>query len=66
VTYDEEIEGRDYATSISGGAGYDVSKQLRLEADATYSRNPYYDEDIRAIFKLIYRFNILPQAKKGV
>jgi len=66
VTYDEEINDRDYATSVSGGAGYDFSKQLRVEADATYSRNPYYDEDIRAFFKLIYRFNIMPQAKKGV
>jgi len=66
VTYDEEINERDYAYSVSGAVGYDFSKELRLEADAVYSRNPYYDEDIRGFFKLIYRFNLVPQAKKGV
>jgi hypothetical protein len=66
VTYDEEINGVETAYSVSGGAGYDVSKQLRLEADGVYSKNPYYDKDIRAFFKLIYKFNIMPQAKKGV
>jgi len=66
VTYDEEINGRETATSVSGSVGYDMSKQLRLEADVVYSRNPYYDDDVRGFFKLIYRFNIMPQAKKGV
>lgn len=66
VTYDKEINRRKTATSVSGVVGYDMSKQLRLEADAVYSKNPYYDKDIRAFFKLIYKFNIMPQAKKGV
>jgi hypothetical protein len=66
VTYDEEINGRETATSVSGSVGYDMSKQLRLEADVVYSRNPYYDDDVRGFFKLIYKFNIMPQAKKGV
>ena len=66
VTYDKEINGRKTATSVSGAVGYDMSKQFRLEADAVYSRNPYYDKDIRGFFKLIYKFNIMPQAKKGV
>jgi hypothetical protein len=66
VVYDEEINGRETAYSVSGGAGYDFSKQLRLEADAVYSQNPFYDKDIRGFFKLIYKFNIMPQTKKGV
>jgi len=66
VAYDEDINGRDYASSVSGAVGYDFSKEWRVEADASYSRNPYYDKDIRGFFKLIYKFNITPQAKKGV
>jgi hypothetical protein len=66
VTYDEEINGRKTATAVSAGVGYNMSKQLRIDADAGYSKNPNYDEDIRAFFKLIYKFDIMPQAKKGV
>jgi hypothetical protein len=66
VTYDEEINGLETAYSVSGGVGYDFSKELRVEADAVYSKNPYYDNDIRGFFKLIYKFNIMPQTKKGV
>ena len=66
VTYDEEINGLETAYSVSGGVGYDFSKDLRVEADAVYSQNPSYDNDIRGFFKLIYKFNIMPQAKKGV
>ncbi|MBI5674886.1 MAG: hypothetical protein HZC48_03505 [Nitrospirae bacterium] len=66
VKYDEEINIRKTATSVLAGIGYDISRQLRLEADASYSRNPYYDKDIRGFFKLIYKFDIMPQAKKGV
>jgi hypothetical protein len=52
VDYDEDINGRDYAGSVSGAVGYDFSKEWRVEADASYSRNPYYDKDIRGFLSL--------------
>jgi hypothetical protein len=62
VQYDEEINGVEHAYTGVVAVGYEPFRSLRLACDLSYSENPEFEEDVRAQFKLIYRF----QKRSGV
>ena len=43
-----------YALSLS--LGYDHGDRLRLAADVEYGSNPFFENEIKALLKLEYRF----------
>ncbi|PLX93585.1 MAG: hypothetical protein C0619_04245 [Desulfuromonas sp.] len=55
--YDQEIYGQDYAYFASLGAGktfIDDALQIKLSAD--YSKDPYFDNDLRSMLTVTCRF----------
>jgi len=65
VAYDEEINGVKNAYSASLAGGYALSAKARLAADVEYSKDPYFDKDVRGLVKLVYNFDIEPGTKGG-
>lgn len=65
VVYDEKINGVKNAYAIMAASGYDLSKKVRIAADVEYGHNPFYDEEVKALFKIIYRFDT-GRVRKGV
>jgi hypothetical protein len=63
VAYAEEINGIKTAYSGSLACGYAVTTRARIGADVEYSRNPFFDKDVRGLVKLVYNFDIAPSAK---
>ncbi|MBT0665473.1 hypothetical protein KI809_14285 [Geobacter pelophilus] len=58
VHYDSAVNGvRDAFTATVGG-GYKFNEALRLGADIDYSKNPDYDNEVRALVKLTYAFDM--------
>jgi len=55
--YDEDILGEDTSVFVSLGCGWDVKENLALKASADYSQDPYFDNDLRGIVTLSYRFD---------
>jgi hypothetical protein len=55
--YDEEIDGEDSGTTVTLAFGYEVLPVLRLAADASYTSDPTYSKDLRAMMKLVYGFS---------
>jgi hypothetical protein len=56
--YDEPIFGRDDSLFFSLGTGrtfLDEALELKLSGD--YSRDPYFDKDVRGLFTVTYRFD---------
>lgn len=54
VSYDEAINGVGNAYSLSLAAGYSLAPQASLGADVEYAKNPFFDEEVRALFKFLY------------
>jgi hypothetical protein len=65
VAYSQEINGVKNALSASLAYGRTLSTRARLTADIEYSKNPYFNQDIRGLVKLVYNFDIAPSPKKG-
>jgi hypothetical protein len=57
TVYAEEVSGVKNAYEGSAGLGYDVAKALRVAVDVVYAHNPWYDREVRGMFKVLYRFN---------
>jgi hypothetical protein len=65
VSYDKDINGIKNSYSITGGAGYEFSKKLKVGADVEYSRNPDFDNEVRALVKATYTFDTKFAAEGG-
>lgn len=57
VYYDKEINGIRNSYSVTGAAGYELSRRFKLGADLEYSRNPDFNNEVRAIVKALYTFD---------
>jgi hypothetical protein len=55
VSYDEEIAGKEHAYAASAALGVDIRDGLRVVADVEYAENPFFDEEVKGFFQLIYR-----------
>jgi hypothetical protein len=57
TAYVEEVNGVKNAYEGSAGLGYDLATALRVAVDVSYAHNPWYDREVRALCKVVYRFN---------
>ncbi|MDD2898520.1 MAG: hypothetical protein PHI31_07380 [Desulfuromonadaceae bacterium] len=65
VSYDKDINGIKNSYSITGAAGYEVNQKLKIGADIEYSKNPDFDNELRALVKAIYTFDTKFAAEGG-
>lgn len=65
IHYDDPINSVKTATTALLAGGYDITKATRVAADVSYSHDPYFRNDWRGLFKLIYKFNYAQAEKKG-
>lgn len=63
VTYDTEINSVKNAYSASLAGGYSLTPALKVGADIEYSKNPFFDKDVRGLVKLVYNFDYVPAAR---
>lgn len=61
--YDTEMNGVTNAYSASLSGGYSLTGKIKLGVDVEYSKNPYYDNDVRGLVKLVYNFDVQPAIK---
>lgn len=57
VDYDAPINGEDNAFNVVGAVAYALSPKYTVGADVEYSENPFFDEEVKAFLKFIYRFS---------
>ncbi len=65
VNYDEAFNLIRAAQSVTLAAAYELTEQLKVGADVEYAKNPDFDKDIRAFFKLMYGFDFASGTKGG-
>ena len=65
VHYDKRINDIHNSYSITGAAGYEVNRKLKLGADLAYLRNPDFDNEVRALIKATYTFDTKLAAEGG-
>lgn len=65
VNYDKSINGIRNSYAITGAAGYEFNRKIKVGADLEYSRNPDFDSEVRALFKAIYTFDTKFAAEGG-
>jgi len=56
VLLDDKTLGSDYSFSIGGDIRYVTAKKLALEFGVDYRRTPFYDNELRGTFKVLYNF----------
>jgi hypothetical protein len=65
INYDKEINGIRNSYAVTGAAGYEVNRKLKVGADFEYSRNPDFDREVRALVKATYTFDTKFAAEGG-
>ncbi len=65
VNYDKTINGIRNSYAITGAAGYEINRKLKVGADIEYSRNPDFDNEVRALIKATYTFDSKFAAEGG-
>lgn len=57
VNYDNRINGIRNSFAITGAALCEVNRKLKVGTDVQYSRNPDFDNEVRALVKATYTFD---------
>jgi len=65
VNYDKSLNGISNSYTFSGTAGYEFSRKFKAGATIEYSRNPDFDQDVRALVMATYTFDTQFTATKG-
>jgi hypothetical protein len=65
VNYDKRINDIKSSYSVTGAAGYEFNRKLKVGADLEYSRNPDFDSEVRALLKATYTFDTKFAAEGG-
>ena len=65
INYDQPINGIRNSYAITGAAGYEVNKKLKLGADLEVSRNPDFNSEVRGLIKATYTFDTKLVAEGG-
>jgi hypothetical protein len=65
VNYDKSINGVSNSYTVTGAAGYELNRKLKLGADLEYSKNPDFDKEVRALVKATYTFDSKFAAEGG-
>ena len=54
TSYEEQIDGEDQALQVTGSAGWEITKLLKISTDLRLTRSPVYEEDVSAVLRLDY------------
>ncbi|MDD2583013.1 MAG: hypothetical protein PHR66_13575 [Desulfuromonadaceae bacterium] len=65
VRYDKSINGIKNSYVITGAAGYEFNRKLKVGADVEYSRSPDFDSEVRGLVKATYTFDTKYAAEGG-
>lgn len=65
TNYDKEINGIRNSYAITGAAGYEFNRKIKIGADLEYSKNPDFDREVRALIKATYTFDTKLAAEGG-
>lgn len=58
IHYDKSVNSRSNAFTATAAVGYRVDKNLKFAADIDYSTNPDTDNEVRALVKMTYAFDM--------
>jgi hypothetical protein len=56
VGYDKAINDVEHAFAVVAAFGYVITPKARAGVDFEYARNPFFDDQFKAFFKLLYTF----------
>ena len=65
VNYDKKVNGISNSYVITGAAGYEFSPKLKIRGDLQYSKNPDFDNEVRALAMATYTFDSTIPAEGG-
>jgi hypothetical protein len=65
VNYDTQINGVSNSYVITGAAGYEFNRKLKIRGDLQYSKSPDFDNDVRALVMATYTFDTKLAAEGG-
>jgi hypothetical protein len=65
INFDKSINGVTNSYAITGAAGYEVNRKLKVAADLEYSKNPDFDREVRALLRATYTFDTKYAAEGG-
>lgn len=61
TAYDARINGVRNSYALTGSAGYEFGRRIKIGADVEYSKNPDFDNEVRGLIKLTYLFDTKTQ-----
>jgi hypothetical protein len=65
VVYDQEINGTDDAYALALALGYSHTDSLRIAADLEYGSNPFFDDEVKGMVKILWQFSAGTASKGG-
>lgn len=65
VVYDQPINGTDDAYALALALGYNHTDSLRLAADIEYGSNPFFDDEVKGMLKVLWQFSAGSASKGG-
>jgi hypothetical protein len=65
LNYDSRINGIRNTCAVTGAAGYEFNRKLKVGADIEISRNPDFNSEVRGLLKATYTFDTKLAAEGG-
>lgn len=65
LNYDKRMNKEKNALTIVAATSYEISNSLKIRADVEYSKNPYFNNEVKGLLKLTYLFNTKHAAEGG-
>lgn len=65
INFDKSINDIRNSYTLTGAAGYEFNRKLKVGADIEYSRNPDFDSEFRGLVKVTYTFDTKSAAEGG-
>ncbi|MEI7815739.1 MAG: hypothetical protein WCI45_00985 [Desulfuromonadales bacterium] len=65
INYDKAVNGIRNSYALTGAAGYEVNRKLKVGADIEVSRNPDFNSEVRGLLKATYTFDTKLVAEGG-
>lgn len=65
LNFDNATNDVHNAYTVVGSASYDFTDSVRVVGNVDYSRNPFFDNEVRGLLKLTYAFDTRRTAERG-
>jgi hypothetical protein len=65
VNYDRSINDIHNTLNVTGSASYDLTKNLRISANADYAKDTEFDDQVSGFLKVTYAFDMKFDSKGG-